>query len=255
MSNRATFPSLDGLGVFITGGASGIGATLVEEFLLQGANVAFVDRDGDAGDALAARLAKRSNTTPWFRQIDVTNLNALTDAIEDATADLGHYLVLVNNVGDDTRHLPQDVTPESWRQCLAVNLDAAFFAAQAVYKNMRTAGRGSIINLSSINAILGQPNMPGYVTSKAGLIGMTKALARDYGKENVRVNAVLPGWVVTERQLEKWLTPEAESEWMAQVALPKRLLPADVAGLILFLAADDSAMITGQSFTVDGGRT
>jgi NAD(P)-dependent dehydrogenase (short-subunit alcohol dehydrogenase family) len=138
---------------------------------------------------------------------------------------------------------------------MAINLDAAFFAAQAGAQLMAKESGGSIINFSSINALLGPANMPGYVTAKAGLVGMTKALARDYGESEIRVNAILPGWVVTERQLDNWLTPEAEADWMQQVALKKRLQPSEVANLALFLAADDSRMITGQSFTIDGGRT
>ena len=138
---------------------------------------------------------------------------------------------------------------------MAINLDAAFFAAQASAPLMAAQGGGSIINFSSINALLGPQQMPGYVSAKAGLIGMTKALARDYGPDLVRVNAILPGWVVTERQLQTWLTPEEEALWMQQVALPKRLMPDDVAQLALFLGAQDSAIITGQSFTIDGGRT
>jgi NAD(P)-dependent dehydrogenase (short-subunit alcohol dehydrogenase family) len=249
------YPSINGEAVFVTGGATGIGATLVEAFVQQGAKVAFADIDGAAGTALAARLGADARHPPWFRQLDVSDVSALGLAIGDASAAVGPLFALVNNVGNDTRHSPEDVSAESWRQCLAVNLDAAFFASQSAFTTMRSRGRGSIINMSSINAILGPANMPGYVTAKAGLIGMTKALARDYGDAGVRVNAVLPGWVVTDRQLEKWLTPEAEAEWMKQVALKARLLPEHVANLVLFLAADDSAMLTGQSLTIDGGRT
>ena len=153
------------------------------------------------------------------------------------------------------RHAPADVTAQSWRDCMAINLDAAFFAAQAAAGLMTQRNSGSIINFSSINALLGPSNMPGYVTAKAGIIGLTKALARDYGPNGVRVNAILPGWVATERQLQTWLTPDEESRWMEQVALQERLLPEDVANLAVFLAATDSKMITGQSFTVDAGRT
>lgn len=249
MNTRTVYPSLAGQPVFITGGATGIGAALVEAFAEQGARVAFIDMEERAGTELA------KNTGAWFRAVDVTDVAALKDSVNDAVAELGPILALVNNVGNDTRHSPQDLDPESWRRNLAVNLDAAFFTAQAVYPGMMSCSRGSIINLSSINALLGPPNMPAYVTAKSGLIGMSKALARDYGDAGVRVNAVLPGWVVTERQLDKWLTPEAEAAWMQQVALQQRLLPEHVASLVLFLAADDSAMLTGQSLTIDGGRT
>jgi NAD(P)-dependent dehydrogenase (short-subunit alcohol dehydrogenase family) len=153
------------------------------------------------------------------------------------------------------RHTPQEVTPKSWRQNMAINLDASFFAAQAAAEVMLPNNYGSIINFSSINALLGPPNMPGYVAAKAGIIGLTKSLANDYGNNNVRVNAILPGWVATERQLQTWLTPEEEALWMQQVALKSRLMPSQIANLALFLAADESRMITGQSFTIDGGRT
>ncbi len=179
----------------------------------------------------------------------------MQEAIRDATEEFGPLYALVNNAANDNRHSPDQVTQQGWRDCMAINLDAAFFAAQTAASIMANASGGSIINFSSINALLGPSEMPGYVAAKAGIIGLTKALANDYGESDVRVNAILPGWVVTERQLQTWLTPEAEASWMEQVALKKRLMPADVANLALFLAADDSRMITGQRFTVDGGRT
>ncbi len=255
MVEQAVYPSLSGRSVFVTGGATGIGAAMVEAFSAQGAHVGFIDLDRSSGDALVVATEEKYGHRPWFRCVDVADVPALQGAIEDAGDTLGPLCVLVNNVANDTRHAPADVTPAFWRECLAVNLDAAFFAAQAVHRMMRKAGGGSIINLSSINALLGPANMPGYVTAKAGLIGMTRALANDFGPDNIRVNAILPGWVVTPRQLDTWLTPQAEAEWMQQVALKSRLLPGDVAALALFLAADQSRMITGQKFTVDGGRT
>ncbi len=252
MSTYATYPSLAGRVVMITGGASGIGMAIVEAFAEQGARVGFVDID----EASAAKLGERQDRGVglWFRRVDVTDVPALKQAIDDFAEQSGGLDVLVNNVANDTRHGPLEVTEEQWRACLAVNLDAAFFGSQAAVPAMRAAGGGSIINLSSINAVLGPGQMPGYVTAKAGLLGLTKALARDFGADSIRVNSVLPGWVVTERQLEHWLTPEAEAEWMQQVALDKRLLPRDVANLVLFLAADDSALITNQHFVIDGGK-
>ncbi|MEH6569906.1 MAG: SDR family oxidoreductase [Halioglobus sp.] len=255
MGGFAKYPSLEGRPVFITGGATGIGAAMVEAFALQGAKVGFVDLDSTSADALASKLEASTGTRPWFEQVDVTDVQGLQGAINSAVDELGPLLALVNNAANDARHTPAEVTAESWRKCMAVNLDATFFGAQAGAAVMAQHGGGSIINFSSINALLGPANMPGYVAAKAGIVGLTKALARDYGDSDVRVNAILPGWVVTERQLETWLTPEAEAAWMEQVALKRRLLPVDVANLALFLAADDSGMITGQSFTVDGGRT
>ena len=250
MQDSARYPSLQGQGVFITGGATGIGAALVRAFNEQGARVTFADINAQAGSALEAELGGAAQ----FVLFDLTDTLALQRAITDAD-NRSSLSVLINNAANDMRHSPDETSPEQWRECMAINLDAAFFAARACAPLMAGHGGGSIINFSSINALLGPSNMPGYVTAKAGLIGMTKALAKDYGERLVRVNAILPGWVVTERQLQTWLTPEEESSWMEQVALPKRLLPENVARLALFLAASDSGMITGQSFTIDGGRT
>ena len=250
MQNSAHYPSLHEQGVFITGGATGIGAALVRAFIKQGARVTFADLNEGAGSALVEELGG----APRFAHIDLTDTSALHQAITEADQASG-LTVLINNAANDRRHRPDEMSPAKWRECMAINLDAAFFAAQACAPIMAGHGGGSIINFSSINALLGPSNMPGYVAAKAGLIGMTKALAKDYGDHLVRVNAILPGWVVTERQLQTWLTPEEESRWMEQVALPKRLMPEDVARLALFLAASDAEMITGQSFTIDGGRT
>lgn len=246
----AAYPSLAGKVVFITGGASGIGAAVVEAFHAQGARPAFVDMADAVGRALAARLPGA-----WFRRCDVTDAHDLERAVAEAAQELGPVQVLVNNVADDTRHRAEETPAESWRAALAVNLDPAFVAARAAYPMMRAAGGGAIINLSSINALLGPAGMAAYVAAKGAINALTKSLAREWGADNVRVNAVSPGWVVTARQLELWLTPEAEAEWMKAVALQRRIMPQDVANLILFLASDDSAMITGQNLVIDGGRT
>ena len=261
MGECANYPSLAGRCVFITGGATGIGAAMVEAFARQRSQVAFVDLDSAAAERLCARLESETGTRPWFQPLDVTDVSALQNSIRRAVNDLGPLQALINNAANDRRHAPEDVTPESWRDCMAINLDATFFAAQVAAELMGAASGeerkqgGSIINFSSINALLGPSNMPGYVAAKAGIVGLSKALATDYGESDIRVNAILPGWVVTQRQLDTWLTPEAEADWMEQVSLKQRLLPQEVANLALFLAAEDSRMITGQSFTIDGGRT
>jgi len=261
MGECANYPSLAGRCVFITGGATGIGAAMVEAFARQRSQVAFVDLDSAAAERLCARLESETGTRPWFQPLDVTDVSALQNSIRRAVNDLGPLQALINNAANDRRHSPEDVTPESWRDCMAINLDATFFAAQVAAELMGAASGeerkqgGSIINFSSINALLGPSNMPGYVAAKAGIVGLSKALAADYGESDIRVNAILPGWVVTQRQLDTWLTPEAEADWMEQVSLKQRLLPQEVANLALFLAAEDSRMITGQSFTIDGGRT
>lgn len=250
---RAIFPTLVDRSVFLTGGASGIGAELVRSFAAQGAFVHFVDISDDDGDALVESL-KDARHKPLYTHVDVRDEIALKGAVNATAEAFGQLDVLVNNVANDMRHKPLEVTAEYWRSCMAINLDSAFFASQAAIGLMQKTGGGSIVNFSSINAILGPTGMPGYVTAKAGLLGMTKALAKHYGKDKIRVNVILPGWVVTERQLEKWLTPEAEEEWSKLVAIKERILPEDVASLTLFLSADDSDKITGQQFIIDAGR-
>jgi NAD(P)-dependent dehydrogenase (short-subunit alcohol dehydrogenase family) len=237
--------------VFITGGASGIGAAMVRAFSYQQAKIAFIDIDKEASEALVAALGDNC----WYRTVDVTDIDALQLAIVDAAEALGGLDVLINNVANDQRHHPEDISIDDWHQCMKVNIDPAFFASKAAFKIMKPQQSGSIINFSSINALIGVGQMSGYITAKAGLIGMTKALAHDFGPANVRVNAILPGWVATQRQLTSWLTKEEEDKWMATMALKKRIEPEDVANLSLFLASEDSALITGQSLAIDGGKT
>ncbi len=220
------------------------------QFHAQGARVAFVDRQVEAGLSLAEGLPGA-----WFRALDVTDTAALTQAIVAAGADLGPVTVLVNNVADDTRHPAEETSAQAWRAALAVNLDPVFVASTAAYPMMRRAGAGTIINISSINALWGPAGMAAYVAAKGAINSLTKALAREWGPDGVRVNALSPGWVVTERQLELWLTPQAEAEWARQVALPGRITPDDIARAALFLASDDSRMMTGQNLVIDAGRT
>ena len=243
----AAYPSLADRVVFVTGGATGIGATLVEEFHAQGSKVAFVSHKDDSD--LSGRLGA------WFEPGDVTDTDWFEAAIGRASGALGAIDILINNVANDTRHHAADTDAAAWRKGLAVNLDAAFLAARAVHAGMKAKGGGSIVNISSINALLGPEEMVTYVTAKGGINAMTKALAREWGVDGVRVNTLSPGWIITERQLQLWLTPEAEQAWMQLVALKERIYPADVAQLAMFLSADDSAKITGQNLIIDGGRT
>jgi NAD(P)-dependent dehydrogenase (short-subunit alcohol dehydrogenase family) len=244
----ATYPSLRDRVVFVTGGASGIGASFVEQFAAQGCKVAFVDLQADAGEALARRIGG------WFRRCDVTDAPALQGAICDAAAALGPITVLINNVADDTRGAADELTPEAWRKALAVNLDPALIASVAVHPMMKAAGGGAIVNVSSINALWGPAELAAYVAAKGAINSLSKSLAREWGGDRIRVNALSPGWVVTERQLRLWLTPEAEAEWSKQVALKDRILPEDIARAALFLASDESRMMTGQNLIVDAGR-
>ncbi|HEV7383639.1 MAG TPA: SDR family oxidoreductase [Phenylobacterium sp.] len=246
----ATYPSLKDRTVFVTGGASGIGAAFVQTFHDQGAKAAFVDLDEAAGQALAGKLG-----ASWFRRCDDTDAEALQAAIRDAAAALGPITVLINNVANDTREVAAEVTPEAWRKGLAVNLDPAFIAAAAVYPMMKAAGGGSIVNVSSINALLGPGDLPTYSAAKGAINSLSKSLAHAWGPDRIRVNALSPGWVVTARQLELWLTPEAEAEWSKLAALKDRITPEDIARAALFLASDDSRMMTGQNMIVDAGRT
>lgn len=244
----AIYPDLEGKGVLVTGGASGIGASFVQQFAAQGCKVAFVDLQAQAGAALAGAV------DGWFRACDVTDAQALQAAIRDAADALGPITVLINNVADDTRHAAADLTPESWRKALAVNLDPALIASVAVYPMMKAAGGGAIVNVSSINALWGPAELAAYVAAKGAINSLSKALAREWGADRIRVNALSPGWVVTERQLELWLTPEAEADWSRQVALKDRILPEDIARAALFLASEESRMMTGQNLVVDAGR-
>jgi NAD(P)-dependent dehydrogenase (short-subunit alcohol dehydrogenase family) len=246
----AVYPSLKGKVVFVTGGGSGIGATFVEEFHNQGAKVGFVSLH-----AQDCKEVEKANPGVWSMPCDVTDAPAFKAALKDCAEALGPIDVLINNVANDTRHVASQTDDAAWQSGMAVNLDAAFIASREVYAGMKSRGGGAIVNISSINALLGPPEMVTYVAAKGAINAMTKALAREWGPDNIRVNTLSPGWIITDRQLKLWLTPQAEADWMKLVDLKKRIYPADVARLCMFLAADDSALITGQNFVIDGGRT
>ncbi|WP_326522798.1 SDR family NAD(P)-dependent oxidoreductase [Sphingomonas sp.] len=248
----ARYPALAGRHVVVTGGADGIGAALVEAFCAQQALVTFLDID-DARAAATVERAAAGGTVPHFVHCDVADVPALRSALAEAEARDGAVRVLVNNAANDARHDWREVTPESWDAGLAVNLRHQFFAIQAVADGMAMAGGGSIINFSSISWKLGMGGMPAYTTSKSGVIGLTRSFARDLGPANIRVNAVLPGWIMTRRQRELYLTPEGEEKLLADQCLKRVLMPADVAPLVLFLADDASAACTAQSYVIDGG--
>jgi NAD(P)-dependent dehydrogenase (short-subunit alcohol dehydrogenase family) len=249
----AVYPSLRNRLVFITGGATGIGSAEVEHFAAQGARVAFVDIQDEPARALAARLKADGHPEPWFQHCDITDIAALQGVIADAARALGPITVLVNNAAHDERHRWQDMTPAYWDDRLAVNLRHQFFAIQAVAPMMREAGGGSIVNFGSISWHVGQGGMPAYTTAKAAVEGLTRGMARDLGPDGIRVNCVIPGWIMTERQLTRWLTPEAEADLMKAQSLKAKVMPADVARMVLWLAADDSRMCTSQLWVVDGG--
>lgn len=250
---RAIYPSLRGRVVFITGGASGIGAAHVEGFCRQGAKVAFVDIDDGAARTLADKLAGLGLPAPLYRPVDLVEIPALQTAIEEVSRTLGPITVLVNNAANDQRHRIEEVTVEYWDERQRVNLRHQFFAAQAVWPIMRAAGGGSIINFGSVSWHRKTGGMPAYTTAKAAVEGLTRSLARDFGPDRIRVNCVIPGWIMTERQMRLWLTPEAEVELLREQCLKTKLVPEDVANLVLWLGADDSRMCSAQNFVVDGG--
>ena len=249
----ASYPSLEGRVVFVTGGGSGIGESLVEHFCRQGARVAFVDIAEDRSRQLVERISAAGLRRPDYIRCDLRDIDALRRAIADTARNHGPIRVLVNNAGNDDRHRSEEVTVDYWDERMQVNLRHQFFAAQAVRPQMRDSGGGSIINFGSITWLVGDPDCPAYVTAKAAITGLTRALAREFGPERIRVNCVLPGWVMTERQMKLWLTPEGERQIDERQCLGDRLYPADIARMVLFLAADDSRMCTSQNFIVDGG--
>ncbi|MSP02974.1 MAG: SDR family oxidoreductase [Acetobacteraceae bacterium] len=254
MNGFATYPSLRDRVVFVTGGAGGIGASEVTHFAEQGAKVAFVDIDDEAAVALTAALRNAGHPEPFYQRCDVKDISALQRTIRAAGEKLGPITVLVNNAANDQRHNWEDVTVEFWDERLATNLRHQFFALQAVVPMMRSAGGGSIVNFGSISWHANSGGMPAYTTAKAAVEGLTKGMARDLGPDKIRVNTVIPGWVMTKRQIDLWLTPEAETDLMKLQCLKEKVYPPDLARMVLWLAADDSRMCTSQLWVVDGGR-
>ena len=249
--NGAIYPSLQGKNVIISGGGSGIGEGLVEGFVRQGAKVAFVDVQDEPSKALCERLSSAAHQ-PIYALCDITDTDRYSAQIADFIAELGGCDVLLNNAANDDRHEVLDVTPEYWDQRMAVNLKHQFFAAKAVVPAMKEAGGGSIINLGSISWHLGLENLAIYQTAKAAIEGLTRSLARELGRDNIRVNTIIPGNVKTERQM-KWYTPEGEAEIVAAQCLDGRLLPPDIAAMAMFLASDDAKLCTAHNYWVDAG--
>ncbi|HLT66288.1 MAG TPA: SDR family oxidoreductase [Microbacterium sp.] len=249
MSGFARYPSLEGRTAVVTGGSTGLGSEFVRELVSQGAYVGFLDIDDAAGAALAEELGERA----MFVHCDVRDIAALEAAIGSVAERFGTITVLVNNAADDTRHRLEDIDVGYWDDRLAVNVRHHFFAAKAVAPGMREAGGGSIINLGSISAHIDLTDLVGYITAKAGIEGLTRTLARELGAMRIRVNCVIPGWVMTKRQLDNWVTPEAARHIDEAQCLPDRVMPEDLARMVAWLAADDSKMCTAQKWTVDGG--
>jgi NAD(P)-dependent dehydrogenase (short-subunit alcohol dehydrogenase family) len=247
----ANYPSLKDRTVLVTGGGSGIGEAIVRKFVGQGSRVGFIDIDMEASKKLLASLPAPASV--HFEHADLRDIGALRHAAASIREAFGPITVLVNNAARDDRHAIADVTPEYWDERFAVNLKHQFFCAQAVAPDMIQAGGGAIVNLGSVSWVIGQGNMPCYTTAKSAVQGLTRALARDLGPHNVRVNSILPGWILTQRQQDLWLTPESEAELMQRQCLKRKLMPDDIARVVLFFAADDSGACTNQSYIVDGG--
>ncbi|KAJ55337.1 3-oxoacyl-ACP reductase [Actibacterium mucosum KCTC 23349] len=251
MTETATFPDLNGKSVFITGGGSGIGAALTDGFLAQGAKVAFVQRS-DASEFVAAMAAKHGQA-PLFIPCDITDIAALQGAIAQASAAHGPVTALINNAANDKRHSTEEVTEEFWDWMMAINQKAYFFACQAVIDGMKAAGGGSIVNFTSISYMMGQDGYPAYITGNSGINAMTRGLAREFGPDKIRVNALAPGWVLTDKQKEMWVTPEALAAHIDKQCLKETLAPEDMIEPTLFLASNASRGMTGQSMVVDAG--
>ena len=253
MAARAQYPSLHGRRVFITGGGSGIGAAMVEAFALQGAQVAFVDTATVASQALCERVQAQGGLQPWWQPCDVRDVLALQQAMAQAAQALGDMQVLVNNVAHDERHRLEDITPAYYEERMAINQRPALFAIQAVVPGMRRLGGGAIVNLGSISWQSKNDGFPCYTLAKSSVNGLTRGLARSLGRERIRINTVTPGWVMTERQMALWLDAAGEEELAREQCLPDKVMPHDIAAMVLFLASDDAQMCTAQEFVVDAG--
>ena len=251
MNNYATFKDLAETSVFITGGGSGIGASITEGFLSQGAKVAFVQRS--KCDEFLDEVSSKYKHKPLFIKCDITNTKDLKNAISESTRINGEITVLINNAANDTRHTLKDMTSEEWDQALNINLKPHFFSAQAVAPSMKAQGGGSIINISSASYLMGNAGYPAYVASKAGITGLTRSLARELGGDGIRVNTLIPGWVLTDRQMKLWVNDEDLASHMKKQCLKEHLMPNDLIDSTLFLASKASRMITGQALVVDGG--
>jgi D-xylose 1-dehydrogenase len=249
----AVYPSLEDRVIVVTGGASGIGEAMVEAFAMQKAQAVFLDIEDDAGERLIRRLGSAGLKTPVYRHCDLTDTDALQKTVGELLVTFPRIDVLVNNAGNDARHSVEEVTSAYWDQSIAVNLKHYFFMTQALVPAMRSAGRGSIINMGSISWVISTPNLPVYVTAKAAIVGMSRTFAHQLGGDNIRVNCVMPGAVLTERQRQLWFTDAYKVRILANQSLKRMILPEEVARLVLFLASDDSSAITNQSYVIDGG--
>ena len=239
--------------VFITGGGSGIGASIVEHFCEQGSNVFFIDINEKSSNKLVSDCKNKKFSVPTFINCDLLNIKFLQNTISKIISDNGVIDILVNNAANDERHSIDEVTEEFWNERMNINLRHYFFTVQSVKKAMIENKGGSIINIGSVSWMIGQGGMAAYTAAKSGVVGLTRSFARDLGEFNIRVNSVVPGWVMTERQIEKWLTPESEADMMKKQCLKHKLMPSDIAKTVLFFGSDQSSGCTNQVYIVDKG--
>ena len=239
--------------VFITGGGSGIGASLVEHFCEQHAEVYFIDINEEASNKLISECKNKKLAIPNFIKCDLLNIKELQNVISKIITEKGPIEILVNNAANDERHNIEDVTEEFWNDRMNINLRHYFFTVQSVREAMIKNKGGVIVNIGSASWMIGQGGMAAYTAAKSGVVGLTRSFARDLGEYNIRVNSVVPGWTITERQLTKWLTPESEADMMKKQCIKKRLMPSDIAKAVLFFSSDQSSGCTNQSYVVDNG--
>jgi NAD(P)-dependent dehydrogenase (short-subunit alcohol dehydrogenase family) len=249
----ASYPSLRDRVVIITGGASGIGEAIVEMFAMQNSRVVFLDIQDAAADLLIRKIEAAGFRPPTYLHTDLSDVASIRTSVADILKQFDTVDVLVNNAGNDSRHAIEEVTSDYWDELMAINLKHQFFMAQSVIPCMKEAGRGSIINMSSISWAIPSTHLPVYVTAKAAIVGLTRTLAHELGAHNIRVNCVMPGAIQTPRQERLWFTENYKNEILARQALKRMIMPDEVARLILFLASEDSSAITNQSLVIDGG--
>ena len=252
MPDVATYPSLKGKTVIVTGGGSGIGEAMVRQFARQGCKVGFLDIADDAATALMDELNGDGCTTQYIH-CDVTDTPALQGVLTGLSKQFGSIGVLVNNAAHDQRHKFEDVTPDYWDERIAINIKHQFFAAQAVVGDMKKLGGGSIINMGSTSWMIGNGGMACYTAAKSAVLGLSRSLAQNLGEFNIRVNSIAPGWIMTDRQKDLWLTPEGEADIFKNQCLKRFLVPDDIARPVLFFASDESGACTNQSYVIDGG--
>ena len=248
----AVYPDLKGRSVFVTGGGSGIGESIVRDFASQGARIGFIDIN-EAASARVVDAVRSEGGEAHFEKADVRDIDALRSATQAIREKIGPITILVNNAAHDDRHQTEDVTPEYFDDRVAVNLKHQFFASQFVLPDMKAAGGGSIICMGSTSWMMGLGGMAVYTACKSAILGLTRSLARDYGPFGIRVNSIAPGWIMTDRQLELWMTPENELIRQERQCIKRRLEPRDISRIVLFLSSEEASACTNQSYVVDGG--